>query len=123
MLAVHEGEQVVGGVELSVDSIEHRRVELSYYIVPDARGRGLATAAVLAAVDVAFGPLGMHRAWAVCDPANDASRRVLERAGFRYEGRLRDDMLVDGSWRDSLVYGLVATDRATTNTGLPRSSA
>jgi ribosomal-protein-alanine N-acetyltransferase len=60
-------------------------------------------------IDFAFERLGMNRVWAVCDPDNPASTRVLERCGMTCEGRLREDLLVHGLWRDSLLYARVAS--------------
>jgi RimJ/RimL family protein N-acetyltransferase len=47
----------------------------------------------------------------VCDPDNPASIRVLEKLGMTEEGRLREDLLVHGLFRDSLLYAVVAADR------------
>jgi ribosomal-protein-alanine N-acetyltransferase len=61
----------------------------------------------------------MHRVWAVCDPDNPASQRVLEKCALRGEGRLRHDLLVHGEWRDSLLYAALAGDRAPTGPAEP----
>lgn len=102
---------VVGSVALGIDSRAHRRVELGYILRRDAWGRGLATEAARLAVDFAFDKLGANRVWAVCDPDNPASVRVLQKLGMKEEGHLRDDLLVHGLWRDSLLYAVVAADR------------
>jgi ribosomal-protein-alanine N-acetyltransferase len=104
--------EVVGSVALGIDSRVHRRAEIGYILRRDRWGRGYATEAANLVIDFAIQQLGMHRVWAVCDPENPASVRVLEKCGMQCEGRLRDDLLVHGSWRDSLLYATVATDRA-----------
>jgi ribosomal-protein-alanine N-acetyltransferase len=101
----------VGSVVVSVDSLEHRRAELGYLVDRRVWGRGIATAAARLALDRAFGPSGLNRVWSVCDPDNVGSRRVLEKVGMRYEGRLRQDLLVRGAFRDSLLFAVVADDR------------
>jgi len=63
-------------------------------------------------IDFAFDQLGMNRVWAVCDPDNPASTRVLEKCAMTCEGRLREDLLVHGLWRDSLLYAVVASSRS-----------
>jgi ribosomal-protein-alanine N-acetyltransferase len=60
-------------------------VEVGWAIVPERWGRGLATELALAAVEVAFGELGLEDLIAFTLPTNLASRRVMEKAGFRYE--------------------------------------
>ena len=47
---------------------------------------------------------------ATVHPENAAGIRVLEKAGLRYEGRLRDHYRVPGGWRDSLLYAVLSTD-------------
>jgi RimJ/RimL family protein N-acetyltransferase len=41
---------------------------------------------------------------AACDPANVASRRVLEKIGMKYEGHLRDYLHIRGEKRDRLLF-------------------
>ena len=76
----------------------------------DARGRGVATAAVAAALDEAFGPLALHavQAWVVA--GNEASVRVLQRNGFRMVGRQRACHLIDGERRDRMLFDRLADD-------------
>jgi [ribosomal protein S5]-alanine N-acetyltransferase len=72
-------------------------VELGYEIAAGRRGRGLATAAAEAMLAEAFADPGVTAVIAHTLPEPNASNRVLEKAGFRYEG----DALEDGSpvWR------------------------
>ena len=83
-----------------------------WYVVgaQTARGRGIATAAVTAALVEAFGPLALHvvQAWAV--DGNDASIKVLERNGFRRVGRQRACHIVVGERRDRVLFDGLADD-------------
>jgi RimJ/RimL family protein N-acetyltransferase len=105
-------DEVVGSVALSIDSRAHRRAELGYILRRDAWGRGIATTAARLVVEFAIEQLGVNRVWAVCDPDNPASIRVLQKVGLIEEGRLREDLLVHGVWRDSLLFATVAADRS-----------
>jgi [ribosomal protein S5]-alanine N-acetyltransferase len=58
-------------------------------------------------VGFGFERLGMHRIWATHHPENVASRRVLDKLGFREEGRRRDDRMIGGQWSDSVVCSLL----------------
>lgn len=62
----------------------HRTAELGYRLMRTAWGNGYATQGVQALVDVAFGPLGFDRIRAETMAVNQASRRVLEKAGFHH---------------------------------------
>ena len=63
-------------------------LNISYHLFPHSWRRGYATAFVNEAVAVAFGPLEATRVVGLVRPANPASRRVLERAGFVAEGEV-----------------------------------
>lgn len=64
-------------------------VSVGYVLCRPAWGRGYATEAVRRVVELAFTHFGVWRVWATCALQNDASRRVLEKAGMRHEGVLR----------------------------------
>ncbi|GLW54524.1 GNAT family N-acetyltransferase [Kitasatospora phosalacinea] len=76
----------------------------------DTWGRGHAAEVTALLCGFGFGTLGLHRLAARCDPANTASVRVLTRAGFRYEGRIRAESHRDGAWHDALQYSLLAPE-------------
>lgn len=97
------------GVHLLDDG---RTAEIGYTLAPAARGVGLATEAVGGVVDRLFELTGVHRIEATIDPDNYASARVLERLGFRYEGRAVQAVQVRGQWCDEDRYALLAADRA-----------
>ncbi len=74
-------------------------------------GRGIATDAARALARFALRARGLRRLQARVFAANTASARVLEKAGFRCEGRLRESLVLrDGGVCDGLVYGRLASD-------------
>jgi RimJ/RimL family protein N-acetyltransferase len=85
--------------------------EIGYWTAPAARGRGLAARAVQTACRWAFGDLGLHRIQLFHAVDNVASGRVAEKAGFTYEGRLRQSHRYgDGLRHDELLWARLATD-------------
>jgi ribosomal-protein-alanine N-acetyltransferase len=72
-----------------------------------AWGHGYATEAAAAVLGFAFDRLDLHRLAATCDPGNEGSRRVLEKAGLSYEGHLRDCLHIRGEWRDRLLFAAI----------------
>ena len=110
-LAVTNGQsgEVLGAVALSNVDLSQLRSGVGYWLAPEARGHGYATAAVRAVARWAFDYLGLGRLEIVTHPDNVASQRVAERCGFVREGLLRSHMLIrsTGQRRDSLVYGLL----------------
>lgn len=86
--------------------------QLGYWIGEACAGQGLGTAAVRAVCAFAFGQLRLHRVEAACLPSNARSRRVLEKSGFRLEGRARAYLKINGAWADHLLFGLVEDEHA-----------
>ncbi len=62
------------------------------------------------AVDHCFFVVGLHRIEATIRPENQASRRVVEKLGFREEGIRRRSLHIDRAWRDHLCYALTLED-------------
>jgi len=81
------------------------------YWVDEARaGRGLATAAVAAVLEVAWRELGLHRVEAGTRADNRASQRVLEKNGFTRVGLLRRHLLIGGEWVDHVLWEKLEDD-------------
>ncbi len=88
-----------------------RQAEIGYTLAPWARGRGLATEAVTAVVDLLFTE-GVHRVTAGVDPENVPSANLLRRLGFRHEGHFVSAYLVRGVWCDDDRYAILADEWA-----------
>jgi len=83
-------DQVVGTGGFKGSPVD-RRVEIGYGVAEELRGNGLATAAVRELVRVAFLDPVVVEVYAETSTDNVASRRVVEKAGFRHLGRRRTD--------------------------------
>jgi ribosomal-protein-alanine N-acetyltransferase len=87
-----------------------RSAQIGYWVDRAFAGRGVIPTAVALAVDHCFFTVGLHRVEANIRPENTASRRVVEKLGFREEGVRRRHLHIDGAWRDHLCYALTAED-------------
>lgn len=83
---------------------------LGYWVDGRYAGRGIAPTAVALLADHCFGAARLHRVEANIRPENLASRRVVEKLGFRLEGTRERYLHIDGAWRDHLCYALTAED-------------
>jgi RimJ/RimL family protein N-acetyltransferase len=97
----------LGWCTLQTWNPEFRSASLGYCYGQAAWGHGYATEAAHALLDWGFATLDLNRVQAEADTRNVASRRVLEKLGFRLEGTLREDCVVDGDVSDSWVFGLL----------------
>jgi ribosomal-protein-alanine N-acetyltransferase len=80
---------------------------IGYWIGKPFARQGCMFAALRIVLPFAFGPLGLHRVEAACIPENEASRKLLQKAGFREEGRALRYLQINGQWRDHLLFGLL----------------
>ena len=88
---------------------EAAEVELGYIVLPEARGRGVATAMLRALTRWAF-EQGAQRATLVIGLGNAASARVAERCGYVREGVMRSVYLKDGRRNDAALWSRLPSD-------------
>lgn len=106
----HEG-RVVGDVALWATDGTGATGEIGWVFHPDVAGRGFASEAAGALLEVGFSRYGMHRVTAQLDARNAASAALCERVGMRLEASHRQDYWSKGEWTDSLLYAALASDR------------
>jgi len=94
----------VGDCGLFIDGADPRLARIGHTIARPFWNKGLATEAVTALADFAFGRFGLHRITASVDPRNVGSCRVLEKAGFRKEAHFRQSEWFKGQWADDIIY-------------------
>ena len=112
-LGIEEREtgRLVGDVVLFWRSENDREGEVGYILDPAFSGRGYATEAVGALLDVGFEGLGLHRIAARIDERNTASAGVVERLGFRREARLVESSWFKGEWTTLLIFAQLEGER------------
>ena len=98
----------VGGIGLVLkDDVFRRSAEIGYWLGEEYWGRGIVTEAVRAVTDYAFATFDLCRVYAGVFEWNHASMRVLEKAGYEYECRMRKSVVKDGEIIDELIYAIV----------------
>ena len=106
--AIASPNEVIGGIGLGLQTdVNYRSSEIGYWLGEPFWGRGIATAALSALTDYAFANYDLIRLFAYVFEWNPASMRVLEKAGYAYEGRLRKSATKDGQTVDQLLYAKV----------------
>jgi RimJ/RimL family protein N-acetyltransferase len=110
-LAVVVGARSIGDVAVGIHD-NGQQATIGYSITPTEQGKGYATEAVGAVISALFTEAHLHRISAGIDPANTASRRLLEKLGFRYEGRSVQSVFVRGQWVDDDRFAMLAVEYA-----------
>jgi len=106
-IVLKEEGKLIGGCGIRENNPTLMEGNMGYVLNKDYWGRGIATEAARALVRFGFETLNLHRIFATCFPENRASERVLQKCGMRLEGRLRENLLMRGEWRDSLLYAIL----------------
>lgn len=105
-ITIHD--EVVGGIGLELKDGNFRHTaEIGYWLGEEFWGRGIVTEAVRALTDWGFANLDVARIYAGVYDYNMASMRVLEKAGYTFEGRLRKHITKDGRTFDDLIYAVI----------------
>lgn len=109
--AVTADSKVVGSIGVFRQENIHRQTgELGYYIAEEYWGKGIMTEAVKQICTYVFDKSDMIRIYAEPFAYNAASCRVLEKAGFQYEGTLRNNAVKNGKVIDMRMYSLLKTE-------------
>ena len=83
---------------------------VGYWVDGALAGRGILPTALALVVDHCFETVGLHRIEANIRPENAASRRAVEKLGFRDEGLHRRYLFIDGAWRDHTCFAITRED-------------
>lgn len=101
IVAVDTADAVMGYASLSAYRTKEayrQTAELSVYIAPDHRGKGVASALLEAIIDIARCETELHTIVSVITSGNDISRRLHEKFGFEFCGTMRDVGMKWGEW-------------------------
>ncbi len=113
LFLVHRSEnQVMGAITL--DNIRRGPAQagtVGYWIGAEFARQGFMREALLAMVHYAFEVQDLSRIESACLPENAASRGVLEKSGFKYEGVAQSNLQIDGRWRTHVLYAALRLDR------------
>ncbi len=104
---VQHAAQIVGTVSINSCNYRMEHAEIGYQIGQRFAGQGLGTQAVAQLLERGFREGPFRRLQAMIHVENVASRRLVERLGFRQEGRLRQHYRIGEKWVDEALYALL----------------
>jgi ribosomal-protein-alanine N-acetyltransferase len=104
-------QKVIGTIGFHTWYTLHDRAEIFYMIRdPANRQQGYISEAIVPVIDYGFRTMKLNRIEAMLSPLNTASVKLVSKNGFRKEGTLRNHYLVNESYEDSDVYGLLKNE-------------
>jgi len=109
-IVLKETGRVIGVVDLIRVDWKNKNAELGYWLGKKYWGRGLTTEAVKLMLKFAFERLKLHMVYATLFEENIASRRVLEKAGFKLEGVMRECRFKYGKWHNELRFSMLRSE-------------
>lgn len=111
LLIVHnEDKKVVGGCGLTIFDAGLRQAALGYTLHQAYWNKGIASEAASALIRYGFEKLDLHRIHATCDVLNIGSAAVMRKCGMRQEGHFLEERLIKGSWRNTFLYAILASE-------------
>lgn len=113
VLLVRRDDQVLLGA-LTLDNIRRGPAQagtIGYWMGAPFARQGYMREAILAVTHHAFTRMDLSRLEAACLPENSASRGVLEKCGFKYEGVAQSYLQINGRWRNHVLYANLRADR------------
>ncbi|MDO7848132.1 GNAT family N-acetyltransferase [Hymenobacter sp. M29] len=106
-IAPQASAEIIGTIGYYRLQPEHHRAEIGYLLHPAHQGQGFMQEAVAAVLAYGFETLRLHSVEGVIDPLNEASARVLKRAGFVQEGLFRENEFWEGRFLDTAYFSLL----------------
>lgn len=113
--------RVIGEVILRWRSRVHRQGEIGFVFHPEFGGKGYATEAAAAMLDLGFEGLGLHRIYGSCDARNRASAALMERLGMRREAHFIHNEIFKGEWGEEFHYAILRDEWSARRTPGARS--
>jgi [ribosomal protein S5]-alanine N-acetyltransferase len=106
-----ETDKHIGNVRIGPINWVHRTSFLGIMIGErDFWGKGYASEVLQLVLDYVFNRLNLHKISAGANSSNKSSLRIFEKAGFKIEGRRKEELYVDGKYHDGIIMGLTKED-------------
>lgn len=103
--------EAIGVIVVYLYKPEHRKAETGFWILPQYQQKGFASEALEAVKAYWIKEKNIHRLEAFVEEGNEASSRLLEKAGFQYEGTMKECEMKHGKFINLKIYGLLANSQ------------
>lgn len=101
-----QNKNIIGNIHLMEINIPHRRAEVGFALSKEYWNRGIMTEALRKVLEYSFA-IGLNRVEGLCINDNRAAARVMEKAGMKKEGELREYLFQKGAFWDFCMYSIL----------------
>lgn len=108
-ISVQNDRTLIGTIGFWKIDTENHRAEIGYRLHPKHQQKGIMQEALSAVLQHGFIQMQLHSVEANINPANEASRKLLEKNKFIQEGYFKENFYYNGSFLDSAIYSLLTT--------------
>jgi len=105
-----ENKEIIGMIGLMNIDYDNKNAEIGYWLGKKYWGRGIMKKAIKLILNFGFKKLKLVRIYAKVMHPNIASAKLIEKSGFKYEGRMRKAILKRGKWMDYLIYSILSSE-------------
>ena len=102
--------KVIGGISIRKWNGDNRCADVGYVLSKKYWNKGIITEALKAVINFGFDELNAHRIEAHCDENNIGSYKVMEKAGMKYEGTLREKVYMKGKYVNMKFYSILKSE-------------
>jgi len=107
VFVIKESAMVAGYGGLFNIDWENSQAEIGYGLLKPFWGSGIAGECLAPILQYGLNEINIHRVYGNIQPGNLASRKLVERKGFKLEGRLIDNVFARGQYFDTMIYSLI----------------
>ncbi len=109
-IELKENKKIIGIIGLTNINYNNKNAEIGYWLGKKYWGKGIMKEAIKLILKFGFKKLKLVRIYARVMHPNIASAKLLEKSGFKYEGRMRKTTLKKGKWMDDLKYSILNSE-------------
>ncbi len=106
-IELKETGEIVGVISLSDIDHVNKKAELSYWLAKPYWGKKIMKEAICLVLNFGFHELKLNKVYATVMHPNITSARLLENSYFQYEGKMRQDVFLNGQWLDHFLYSVL----------------
>jgi RimJ/RimL family protein N-acetyltransferase len=109
-ITLKQKDRVIGVISLFNMDYKNRKAEIGYWLGKRYWNQGVMREAVKLILHFGFKVIKLHRIYAGLFERNTASKKVLEKSGFKLEGKLKESRFRGRKWHDELRYGILCSE-------------